>query len=58
MENLGVKADGPKFIQKPRWGSKTYHRWIQKQKHRLERRRAKKDPECLPGYGKYSGYES
>jgi hypothetical protein len=33
---------------------KTY---LKKVKARVERRRAKKDPECRPGYGKYSGYQ-
>jgi hypothetical protein len=49
----GTKADGW-------WGSrsKSYHQWIKRQKMRLERRRAKHDPECKPGYDKYDGYES
>ena len=34
-----------------------YHRWLKKQKTRTERRRAKKDPESQPAYGKYRGYE-
>ena len=49
----GTKADGW-------WGnrSKSYHAWIKRQKARLERRRAKRNPECQNGYGKYSNYES
>lgn len=37
-------------------GSK-YHRLLKRVKRRKERRRAKADPECLPGYGRYYGYE-
>lgn len=37
-------------------GSK-YHSWLKVQKRRLERHRAKRDPEVQPGYGKYRGYE-
>lgn len=35
-----------------------YHRSLKKQKRRSERRRAKHDPECEPGYKKYYGYET
>jgi len=34
-----------------------YHQWLKRQKARIERRRAKRDPECRPGYGKYRGWE-
>ena len=34
-----------------------YHRWLKKYKNRIERRRAKRNPECVPGYGFYRGYE-
>ena len=34
------------------------HSYLKKIKRRIERRRAKKDPECTPGYGKYRGYET
>lgn len=30
---------------------------VKARKHRTERRRAKQDPECLPCYRKYRGYE-
>jgi hypothetical protein len=30
--------------------------WRKQQKARLERRRAKRDPECMPGYGRYRGW--
>lgn len=46
----GVTADG-------RSGGK-YHRFVKKQKNRLERRRAKRNPECIPGYNKHNGWES
>ena len=35
-----------------------YHRFIKKHKLRIERRRAKRNPECIPTYRKYSGYET
>jgi hypothetical protein len=33
------------------------HRGLKKWKVRKERRKAKRDPETPPGYGKYKGYE-
>lgn len=38
--------------------SRSYHRFIKKAKLRAERRRATRDPETLPAYGRYSGWES
>lgn len=35
-----------------------YHQHLKKTKRRAERRRAKADPEAVPGYGRYHGYES
>ena len=35
-----------------------YHRFIKKQKLRIERRRAKQNPECAPAYSRYAGWES
>jgi len=50
----GEKADMPS-----EWaGTSGYHRFIKTQKRRTERRRAKQNPECAPGYSKYKGYES
>jgi hypothetical protein len=46
----GVKADG--------WTSNSYHKFIKRQKNRIERRRAKHNPDCVPAYGKYKGWES
>jgi hypothetical protein len=34
-----------------------YHRWLKRHKVRIERQRAKQDPECSPCYRKFSGYE-
>lgn len=34
------------------------HATLKKLKRRKERRRARIDPECVVGYGKYRGYES
>jgi hypothetical protein len=31
-----------------------FRSWIKREKARLERRRAKRDPEVQPGYGRYS----
>lgn len=44
------KADGS--------GGSKRHTEIKKRKNRLERKAAKQDPECQPGYGKYRGWES
>lgn len=35
-----------------------YHRYLKKSKLRKERRRARQNPECLPCYRKYRGYET
>jgi hypothetical protein len=39
-------------------GSGKGHTQRKKWKCRTERRRAKKDPESQPGYGKYKGYQT
>jgi len=31
-------------------------KWVKTLKHRVERRRAKSNPDCLPCYKKYWGY--
>ena len=36
----------------------SYHRFIKRRKNRVERRRAKADPEYPPTYGRYAGYET
>jgi hypothetical protein len=38
------------------WWASRAKRWLKKQKARLERRKAKKDPESNPTYGKYNGW--
>lgn len=35
-----------------------YHRYIKRLKNRIERRRAKENPECLPTYRRYTGWET
>jgi len=51
--SLGVQT-GPFIPEKGKrtWAKKKkkYKRW----KNRIERRRANMNPECAPGYGKYS----
>jgi len=54
-KNLGEKADSRSCWE--HGGPKSHHRFIKRQKARIERRRAKRDPECTPGYGKYRGWE-
>ena len=40
------------------WGiKKKSHKWEKDQIHRLERRRAKDDPECGAEYRKYDGFD-
>lgn len=36
---------------------KNSHKWGKAMKHRRERYRAKQDPECLPQYRKFKGWE-
>lgn len=51
MRNQKVKceqADG---------SSGKYHTCLKVKKRRLERRRAKQNPEVVPTYGRYRGYE-
>ena len=38
-------------------GKSTYHRFIKRLKRRLERHKAKLDPEAPPTYGRYRGWE-
>lgn len=35
-----------------------YHQYLKKRKHRLERRKANRDPEAPATYTKYAGYET
>jgi hypothetical protein len=35
-----------------------YHKLLKRLKARMERRRAAQDPECLPAYNRYRGYET
>lgn len=39
-------------------GPRSYHAYLKKNKRRMERRKAKINPEVQPGYGKYRGYET
>jgi hypothetical protein len=49
---MTAQADGR------RGRARGYHQYLKKQKAKVERRRAKKDPECVPMYGKYLGWET
>lgn len=33
------------------------NKWVKSMKHRVERRRANVEPECMPCYRKYCGWE-
>ena len=48
------KADGKGIDNKH---GRNYHRHLKLSKRRLERRRAKQQPECQPAYGAYRGWE-
>jgi hypothetical protein len=37
------------------YSGKNHHRFLKKLKLRIERRRAKRNPECQPAYRKYRG---
>jgi len=49
--------DGKAKIERADGRSGPYHRYLKRAKARLERRRANRNPECLPGYRKHSGWE-
>ena len=52
-------ADGGAWLGKRGVPSKSsYHTYLKRQKNRAERRRARRDPECVPAYGLYAGYET
>ena len=38
-------------------GTGKWHTFLKRMKRRCERHKAKHNPECLPMYGKYRGYE-
>ena len=61
------QIEGPLYMD---WNGHTkyYKKWYQKSRsnstvyskkavHRVERRRAKRDPECAPNYNRYQGWE-
>ena len=48
-KRLVEQADG--------YSGRKYHKFLKVRKRRVERRRAKGNPECPPQYGKYRGYE-
>lgn len=35
-----------------------YHQFLKRRKNRSERRRARENPECIPAYGRYKGWET
>jgi hypothetical protein len=45
------------FEQKERGCMAKSSKWAKTKKRRVERHRAKKNPECVPCYRKYAGYE-
>lgn len=46
-----------KIEQADGYSGSGWHRFLKVKKRRLERRRAKRNPECVATYGKYRGYE-
>lgn len=48
----------PRIDQLDRSSSYARIRQLKKWKNRIERRRAKINPECVANYGRYQGYES
>lgn len=47
----------PMIEQADGYSGSRYHRFLKKYKNRIERRRAKRNPECVPCYRLYRGYE-
>lgn len=54
---MKVREGKAKCEQADGYSGRSYHRFLKIRKRRLERHKAKRNPECLPTYGKYSGYE-
>jgi hypothetical protein len=54
---MGQREHSSKIEQADGYTSQV-NKWVRKRKNRAERRRAKKNPECMPGYGFYRGYVS
>jgi hypothetical protein len=58
MENYQHYRDGKaKGKAADGYSGGNYHRFLKKYKLRIERRKAKRNPECIPAYRKYYGYE-
>lgn len=55
MKDRGRRARN--FEQADGSSKSKYHGFLKRAKRRLERRRARHNPECIPGYGRYTGYE-
>ena len=53
----GTKADGPGILVMNR-GGRIMHRFYKRQKNRMERHKARLNPECVPTYGLYCSYEA
>ncbi len=54
---MATREGKAKCEQADGWSGKRYHAFLKLQKRRLERHRARRNPEVQPGYGKYRGYE-
>lgn len=52
-----MRNDKVKCEQADGYPGRNYHRFLKIKKRRHERRRAKRNVECVPHYGKYNGYE-
>lgn len=50
-----VKVEQADGVNRHRNG---YHTFLKRRKARAERRRARRDPEVIPAYGRYRGYET
>lgn len=51
------QIEGPLNKCKGRGRHATHHTWLKLKKSRAERRRAKQNPDCVPMYGRYRGWE-
>lgn len=52
-----MRSSKPKCWQADGYSGTNLHRRLKLRKRRLERHKAKQNPECVPTYGKYKGYE-
>ncbi len=57
QERVSGRAGKASCEQADGYSGGNWHAFLKRSKRRKERRKAKVNPECVPTYGKYKGYE-